>query len=72
MDITFDDDLTVNVSKYIKNKSEGVGYIFEVNVSYPVELHDEHSDLPFLPVMSKRDFLNVLILILQSTEQLKS
>ena len=49
-DINFDDDdLTVNVSNFIKNKSEGVGYIFEADVSYPVKLHDEHSDLPFLP-----------------------
>ena len=49
-DLPFDDDdLTVNISNFIKNKSEGVGYIFEVDVSYPVELHDNHSDLPFLP-----------------------
>ena len=48
-DLPFDDDLTVNISNFIKNKSEGVGYIFEVDVSYPVELHDDHSDLPFLP-----------------------
>ena len=48
-DLTFDDDLTVNISNFIKNKSEGVGYIFEVDVSYPDELHDDHSDLPFLP-----------------------
>ena len=25
------------------------GYILEVNVSYPKELHDEHNNLPFLP-----------------------
>ena len=49
-DLPFDDDdLTLNISSFIKNKSEGVGYIFEVDVSYPVELHDDHSDLPFLP-----------------------
>lgn len=27
-----------------------VGYILEVDVEYPTHLHDNHSDLPFLPV----------------------
>jgi len=26
-----------------------IGRIYEVDVSYPVDLHDKHNDLPFLP-----------------------
>ena len=35
---------------FIKNYDEDSdkGYIFDVNVEYPINLHDLHSDLPFL------------------------
>ena len=48
-----------NISKFngdfIKNYDEDSdkGYILEVNVKYPKNLHDLHSDLPFLPERMK-------------------
>ena len=40
---------------FIKNFDKGSdkGYIFEVNVKYPKNLHNFHSDLPFLPERMK-------------------
>ena len=37
--------------KFIKNYNEdsNKGYILEVYVKYPINLHDSHGDLPFLP-----------------------
>ena len=56
------DKLPVGGFKWVKNKSEideefiknydensSLGYFLKVNVECPKELHDLHSDLPFLP-----------------------
>ena len=31
------------------SETDDVGRMYEVDVSYPQELHDAHNDLPFLP-----------------------
>jgi hypothetical protein len=32
-----------------QDATKKMGFIFEVDVEYPEDIHDEHSDLPFLP-----------------------
>ena len=43
--------------KFIKSyyENSGKGYIIEVDVKYPKELHELHCDLPFLPKKMKID-----------------
>ena len=49
--------------EFIKNYDEDSdkGYILEVDVEYPKDLHDLHSDLPFLPEKMKINKCNKLV-----------
>ncbi|XP_043478219.1 uncharacterized protein LOC122508763 [Leptopilina heterotoma] len=44
----FDNSFDFNVSD-----DEAIGYILEVDLDYPDDLHDKHSDFPFCPERSK-------------------
>ena len=43
------DETTRNVLQLILSRPDGIGYTFKCDIVYPEEIHDEHSDLPFLP-----------------------
>ena len=44
---------------FVKNYDKG--FILEVDVEYPKNLHDLHSDLPFLPERMKINKCNKLV-----------
>ena len=42
-------------------RQEDKGYVLEVDVRYPKELHDEHNDLPFMCDKMKIDKVEKLV-----------
>ena len=56
-------DLSIIDEDFIKNYDENIdkGYILKVNVEYPKNLHDLHSDLQFLPERMKIDKCKKLV-----------
>ena len=63
-------DLSKIDEDFIKNydKDSDKGYIFEVDVEYPKNMHDLHSDLPFLPERTKTDKCKKLVCNLSDKE----
>ena len=41
-------ELKRTIDMMVRNSNRGYGYVLEVNVKYPRELNDHHSDLPFM------------------------
>ena len=58
--------------KFIKNYDEDSkkGYILEVDINYPKDLHDLHSGLPFLIERMKIEKCNKLVCNLHNKEKL--
>ena len=56
-------DLPKRDEHFIKNYDEDSdkGYVLDADVKYPKNLHDLHSDLPFLPKRMKIDKCNMLV-----------
>ena len=65
-------DLSIIDEDFIKNYDENIdkGYILKVNVEYPKNLHDLHSDLQFLPERMKIDKCKKLVCNLYDKKKL--
>ena len=62
-DFKWKTDMTMFLEDFIKNYDENSnkGYILKVVVEYPKDLHDLHSDFPFLPERIKINKCNKLV-----------
>ena len=62
-DFKWIEDVSKIGEDFIKNYDENSdkGYIIEVDVEYPKNLHDLHSDLPFLPERIKINKCNKVV-----------
>ena len=69
-DFKWVDDLSIFTEDFIKNYDENSnkGYIFEVDVEHPKNLHKLHSDLPFLPERMKVNNCTKLVCNVQDKE----
>ena len=66
-----EDDLSKCNANFIKNYDENSnkGYILEVDVEYPKNLHKLHSDLPFLPERMKINKCSKLVFVLHKIKK---
>ena len=69
-DFKWADDLSIFTEDFIKNYNENSdeGYLFEVDVEYPKNIHKLHSDLPFLPERMKINNGSKLVCNVQDKE----
>ena len=64
------EDISEIDKDFIKNYDENsdIGYFLKVDFKYPTELHDLHSDLPFLPERMKINKCSKLVCNLYGKE----
>ena len=69
-DFKWVDDISVFTEDFIKYYDENgdIGYYLEVDVEYPRNLHNLHSDLPFLPERMKINGCTKLVCNLSDKE----
>ena len=65
------EDTSIINEEFVENYNQNTykGYILEVYVKYPKELHDLHSDLPFLPKKMKIDKCKKLVCNLRNKKK---
>ena len=64
------DDISKFDEKFISNYDENsdIGYVFEVDVEYPINIRMLHSDLPFLPERMKINKCTKLVCTIYNKE----